>query len=168
MSDQPYTISLSGDALQEFLRTLDTQLQQVHERLAQTIAEFVSKPVTPESTAQLEQMLGDVSKQSMRDILQFTFNQLEDGAEAPKFVYANLGCYRRENRKTANRRVATSFGEIELRRYPYRFAHREYEPSIFPLELQLGLVEGVTPGLAIQSLDPWLTPEPAKVAYWTC
>jgi hypothetical protein len=42
------------------------------------------------------------------------------------------------------------FGTIELRRYGYRYWHRDVpEKTIFPLEIQLGLVGGATPVLAV-------------------
>ncbi len=60
-----------------------------------------------------------------------------------------MKCYRRLNRKTRNAHVATVFGTIELQHYGYRYWHRDVpEKRIFPLDIQLGLVVGVTPALA--------------------
>ena len=57
--------------------------------------------------------------------------------------------YRRLGKKTRNQHVATLFGKVCLWRFPYRFWERGVnEPCIFPLELQFGLVQGVTPALA--------------------
>jgi hypothetical protein len=59
------------------------------------------------------------------------------------------GGYRALRDKTANRHVATLFGTICLMRRGYRYWHAGVaEASVFPLELALGLVEGVTPALA--------------------
>ncbi len=45
--------------------------------------------------------------------------------------------------------MSTLFGKIVLYRFPYRFWLKNVkEPCIFPFELQLGLIEGVTPALA--------------------
>ena len=55
--------------------------------------------------------------------------------------------YRRRS-KTPNRKVATLFGTITLWRMLYQPLHG-IEPSIFPLEIRLGLEAGLaTPGVA--------------------
>jgi hypothetical protein len=73
----------------------------------------------------------------------------EDPEDAPHDVTYESGGYRRLNEKTRNARVATLFGTIELWRRGYRYWHRvEGEKTIFPLEIQLGLVRGATPALA--------------------
>ena len=57
--------------------------------------------------------------------------------------------YRRLKKKTRNAHMSTLFGKIVLYRFPYRFWLKNVkEPCIFPFELQLGLIEGVTPALA--------------------
>jgi hypothetical protein len=58
------------------------------------------------------------------------------------------GVWYRIRPKTPNRKVATLFGIITLRRYLYQPLHG-VEPSIFPLEMRLGLEAGLaTPALA--------------------
>ena len=67
----------------------------------------------------------------------------------PHDVEYQAGGYRRLNQKTRNAHVATLFGSIELRRYAYRYWHREAaDPCIFPLEIELGLIHGATPAMA--------------------
>jgi hypothetical protein len=67
----------------------------------------------------------------------------------PHYLQYEAGQYRRLNRKTPNREVATLFGKMTLRRHGYRYVERDVaEPTIFPLEMQLGLVAGATPALA--------------------
>ena len=84
-------------------------------------------------------------------IADFTYNRCEPARpeELPHHVEHAGGDYRRLNQKTPNREVATLFGKITLWRHGYRYVERDVaEPAIFPLEMQLGLVEGATPALA--------------------
>ena len=98
-----------------------------------------------------ERDLADEMRQLGRQIVEQVYNQLEpDEPESlPHYVHHEAGEYRRLNRKTPNREVATLFGKITLWRHGYRYVERGVdEPTIFPLEIQLGLVEGATPALA--------------------
>lgn len=82
--------------------------------------------------------------------LELLLNGFEgDGAHLPPHVvYLGQG-YRRLKKKTRNAHVSTLFGKIVLYRFPYRFWLKNVnEPCIFPFELQIGLIEGVTPALA--------------------
>lgn len=86
-----------------------------------------------------------------RAAVEFAYNQIEpeEPQELPHYLHYEAGQYRRLNRKTANRQVATPFGKITLWRHGYRYVQRDTaEPTIFPLEIQMGLVEGATPALA--------------------
>jgi hypothetical protein len=65
----------------------------------------------------------------------------------PKHVWFEGGLYRRLNQKTRNQHVATRFGKVTLWRFPYR-DDQTGDRCVFPLEMQLGLVEGATPALA--------------------
>jgi hypothetical protein len=57
-------------------------------------------------------------------------------------VKHEAGQYCRLNRKTP-REVATLFGKTTLLRHGYRYVERDVaEPTIFPLEVQLGLAQG--------------------------
>lgn len=85
-----------------------------------------------------------------RLIMESVLNQLEPASreEMPHDVLWQGSGYRVLRDKTVNRHVATLFGTICLARRGYRYWHRGIpEPTIFPLELKLGLVEGVTPAL---------------------
>jgi hypothetical protein len=86
-----------------------------------------------------------------REVVAWAYNRLEPPAaeEHPHYVRYEAGEYRRLNAKTPNREVATLFGKITLWRRCYRFVQRDVnEPTIFPLEMQLGLIAGATPALA--------------------
>lgn len=98
-----------------------------------------------------EQELAQQARHVARAAAEFAYNRLEpdEPQELPHYLHHEAGQYRRLNRKTPNREIATLFGKITLWRHGYRYVHRDTaEPTIFPLEIQLGLVEGATPALA--------------------
>lgn len=89
-----------------------------------------------------------------REVIAWAYNRLEPEAahEQPPYVQYEAGQYRRLNAKTANREVATLFGKLTLLRRGYRYVQRDVpERTIFPLEMQLGLVAGATPALACEA-----------------
>jgi len=114
------------------------------------IVESLRGSVTPAMLFQFELMVFGLLREFGRILLETSFNRLEgDGLELPHDVIFQGQGYRRLGKKTRNQHVATLFGTICLWRFPYRFWERgANEPCIFPLELQLGLVQGVTPALA--------------------
>ncbi|MCI0355911.1 MAG: transposase [Acidobacteria bacterium] len=87
-------------------------------------------------------------------VTELAYNRLEPDQpqELPHYVTHEAGQYRRLNQKTPNREVATWFGKITLLRHGYRYVERDVcEPTIFPLEVQLGLASGATPALACEA-----------------
>ena len=114
------------------------------------IVESLHGPVTPAMLFHFELIVFGLLREFGRILLETLFNSLEgDGLELPHDVMFRGQGYRRLGKKTRNQHVATLFGKICLWRFPYRFWERgANEPCIFPLELQLGLVQGVTPALA--------------------
>jgi hypothetical protein len=117
------------------------------------IAQFLlQQSITPLTTLEFEEKLQEQLRELGREVMEWTLNQIEpeDPQQAPHFVYFEGGEYRRNGKKSNLRHgVSTTFGVITLRRYGYRYTHRQPgEPTIFPLELQLGLIEGATPALA--------------------
>lgn len=107
--------------------------------------------MSPAAVLAFEQQLAQQVRQVARTAAEFAYNHLEPETpqELPPHVQYEAGQYRRLNRKTPNREVATRFGKITLWRHGYRYVQRDTaEPTIFPLEIQLGLVEGATPALA--------------------
>lgn len=106
--------------------------------------------LNPASFFQFERALFALLRDFGRLYLELLLNGWEgDGTLLPHDVlYAGQG-YRRLGKKTRNAHVATLFGTICLWRYAYRFWEPFVKEScIFPLELQLGLLEGATPALA--------------------
>jgi len=105
----------------------------------------------PATVLAFERELADEARQLGRQVTEHVYNQLEpaEPESLPHYVRHEAGEYRRLNHKTPNREVATLFGKITLWRHGYRYVERDTgEPTIFPLEVQLGLVEGATPALA--------------------
>jgi hypothetical protein len=106
----------------------------------------------PAAALAFERQLAGETRQLGRLVVEHVYNQLEpaEPKSLPHYVHYEAGEYRRLNRKTPNREVATLFGKITLWRHGYRYVERvtTAEPTIFPLEIQLGLVAGATPALA--------------------
>ena len=106
---------------------------------------------SPAAALALEQELATQTRELARVAVEFAYNQLEaeEPQALPPHVQHEAGQYRRLNQKTPNREVATLFGKIMLWRHGYRYVERDVaEPTIFPLEISLGLVAGATPARA--------------------
>ena len=92
----------------------------------------------PIAVLAFERELADEVRQLGRQIVEHVYNQLEpaEPESLPHYVHHEAGEYRRLNRKTPNREVATLFGKITLWRHGYRYVERNTgEPTIFPLEI---------------------------------
>lgn len=124
-------------------------LQEHQQGLADIVMRFLLQEVSPAGSYQLEIELEGAVRELARQLVERVYNRLEpeDPQQAPHDVHYEGGGYRRRNDKTRNAHAATRFGTIELWRYAYRWWHGR-EKCIFPLELQLGLVQGATPALA--------------------
>lgn len=112
---------------------------------------FLVAGPTPLATLDFEQELQALLREVGRLIVEYAYNRLEpdEAEELPQHLDHDGQRYRRLNQKTPKGEVATLFGKITLHRHGYRPMERDSsEPTIFPLELQLGLVEGATPALA--------------------
>lgn len=136
---------------EEVRRKIQELLQEQQPSLEDTVLKYVLNEVTPTSTFDLEKALEEHLREVGRQLLQTIFNLLEsdDPEQTPHDVNYEAGGYRRLNHKTPNRHVSTLFGKIVLWRRGYRCWQRHAgEKTIFPLEVQLGLIEGATPALA--------------------
>jgi hypothetical protein len=126
---------------------METQLEQLEE----IALAFVLREVSPMASFDLEAAIAENIRELGRSFVEMLYNVIEpnEAEEMPHDVIHQGGGYRRMNWKTRNAHVATLFGTIELRRYGYRYWHRDVrEKTVFPLEIQLGLVDGATPALA--------------------
>ena len=139
-----------GDALCHLpLFPLTIRLVPVVTEIGCLIVRFRRAKPTPETCRQFETQLHDRLRELGRLIVQWTFNHIEphDRRDMPNQMCFQ-GVWYRIRSKTANRTVATLFGTITVWLYLYQPLHG-VEPSIFPLELRLGLEAGIaTPALA--------------------
>lgn len=118
--------------------------------MAELIHDFRISDPTPESAWQFEQMLNRLLREIGRRIVEWVYNDIEPPSRdlLPTRLHFAGTWYQRNSKKTANRDVATLFGTITLMRFLYR-PFEEGGPSIFPVEICLGLESGrATPALA--------------------
>lgn len=121
---------------------------------ANSSARFLEAGPSPDATLAFEQGLTALTRELGRTTVEATYNALEppEPEQAPHHVRDESNLYRRLNAATPNPQVATLFGKIRLVRRGYRDVNRACpEPTIFPLEIALGLVEGATPALACEA-----------------
>jgi hypothetical protein len=119
-------------------------------QVARLIVVFRAAEPTPATSHLFETQLQDSLREFGRIIVEWTFNHFEpdDPHLMPDHLRFEGDWYRRCNKKSPRRCVATLFGTITLGRYIYRPIHG-IESSIFPLEIRLGLAVGrATPALA--------------------
>jgi hypothetical protein len=128
---------------------LTVRLVPVITELGRLIVRFRRADLTPGAAHQFETQLPQQLRELGRLIVEWTFNHLEPrDPKAMANQMAFQGTWYRRRSKTPNRSVATLFGTITLWRWLYQPLHG-VEPSIFPLELRLGLEVGLaTPALA--------------------
>jgi hypothetical protein len=126
-------------------------LEPLLETIVKAILAFLHNEVSPTSTLRFEKELQQLLREVGRAATEWTYNHVEaeDPRSLPHDVHWEGSGYRRINRKTHHRHVATLFGKITLARFGYRDWQRDGgEPTLFPLERQLGLVGGASPALA--------------------
>jgi hypothetical protein len=140
---------LSATPFARSLATLTVQLLPGIVAIGRLIVGFRRAELTPQATHRFEAELQRLLRELGRITLEWTYNDLEPRQRqpVPGSIMVEGECYRRRS-KTANRTVATVFGTITLWRYLYQPVDGT-GPSIFPLELQLGLEARLaTPALA--------------------
>jgi len=140
-----------GQIQVEMHEQIQRLLDDHREQLEQTALKFVLGEVSPTSMCEFETQIAEQVRELARQLMERVLNLLEaaDPQTMPPHAQFQAGGYRRLNQKTRNAHVGTLFGSIELWRYPYRYWHRGMpEQCLFPLEMQLGLLQGATPALA--------------------
>lgn len=131
-------------------KILDKAWEETRPVLLKALCVFLVNPVSPIAFYQLESVLLVLLRNFGRSILETLLNSLEPATsqQMPHDLLLNGSGYRVLRDKTANRYVATLFGTLCLMRRGYRYWHAGIAESVvFPLELSLGLVEGVSPAL---------------------
>jgi hypothetical protein len=137
-------------SLQLAEKLLDNAWSAIRPTLLLIVLEFLDAPLSPKSMLSFEKQLSSAIRSLGRLIVEVILNQLEPESHLsmPHDLDWQGSGYRRLRDKTANRYVATIFGTICLWRRGYRYWHRGVsEATIFPIELGLGLLEGITPAL---------------------
>jgi len=127
---------------------LTARLIPVIAEVGRAVVRFRKAELTPQACHQFETQLHDQLRELGRLIVEWTLNHIEphDRRDMPKQMCFQQTWYRRRS-KTPNRKVATLFGTISVWRMLYQPLHG-VEPSIFPLEVRLGLEAGLaTPAL---------------------
>jgi hypothetical protein len=134
---------LSATHFATSLLPLTVRLIPVIAEVGRLIVRFRRAESTPQLCHQFETQLRDRLRELGRLIVEWTFNHIEphNRADMPKQMCFQGVWYRRRF-KTPNRKVATLFGTITVWRMLYQPLHG-VEPSIFPLEMQLGLEAGL-------------------------
>jgi hypothetical protein len=130
---------LSATHFATSLLPLTVRLIPVLTEIGRLIVGFRRAELTPQVCHQFETQLHAQLRELGRIIVAWTFNHIEprDRRDMPNQMYFQGVWYRRRS-KTPKRTVATLFGTITLWRYLYQPLHG-VEPSIFPLEIRLGL-----------------------------
>ena len=141
-------VLLSATHFATSLLPLTVRLIPVITDVGRLIVRFRGTEPTPQLCHQFETQLRDRLRELGRLIVEWTFNHIEphDKRDMPKQIYFQ-GIWYRRRFKTPNRKVATLFGTITVWRMLYQPLHG-VEPSIFPLEIRLGLEARIsTPAL---------------------
>jgi hypothetical protein len=129
-------------------RLVEAALDSIKQPLIVAIVVFLEKPLRPSTLMALEASLVALVRQLGRQLLQSVLNacEPEEPLKLPQDLWFECGGYRRRNQKTANRHVASRFGDIVLWRRGFR-SWQAGDGSIFPLEMLLGLNQSATPAL---------------------
>ena len=127
---------------------LSAVMEPILQRLRQLVEQFHQHRLTPAGIYRFEQQLQAELRELGRLMAQWTYNRIEpEAATLPKHVRFDAGPYTRLNQKTPQQ-AWTLFGQIRLHRVGYRPTDKTGDPTIFPLALSMGLVQGATPALA--------------------
>lgn len=147
-------VSLFAERLEGVCADVSAVMATSLSEIVRQVQSFVLRPVTPESTFEFENGLGEHLREVGRCVMEVVLNHIEPAAlEMPKQIESEKFVYSRKNEKTRNRNgIGTTFGRIELSRCSYeplREGREDRQKSISPLELSLGIVAGnATPALA--------------------
>lgn len=140
------------------LLSLTMELLPLITRVGQTIGTFQTGPITPATTyafeIELERLLCEIG----RVILQVVFNRLEPAVveqAAPSLDFDD-NVYRRRDRSPRRQGIGTRFGTIALERIRYEPCDGDLGlPSLFPLEMRLGIVSGKATIALADRLGQW-------------
>lgn len=132
-------------------RIIDDGWAAIRGPIHQAVCIFLASVVSASSLSTLEETLRHCLQEFGRLMLESLLNLLEPESKdsMPHDLLYDGSGFRRLRDKTSNQHVATIFGRICLRRRGYRpWDRNSPEATIFPLEILLGLVHGVTATVA--------------------
>ena len=156
MTISTVTARLLASPFASTLQSLVVQLLPALLEVGKRIEAYRGGDITPVTTCAFEKDLADLLREVGRVTVSWTYNLLEADKveEAPALAGLDGELYRRRTRSRRRYGVATLFGNIAL----YRIGYEPLEPglpSIFPLEMRLGLTAGrATPAL-MERVGPW-------------
>ena len=118
-------------------------------RIAKLVHRFGTHAITPKESFEFETQLRKHLDEMGRLIVQWKLNSLSSSMSAhPQFLFFEGNAFFRK-RLSPTRNLNCLFGKIRITRWLYESCDGLRLPSLFPLELQLGIVAGVTtPALA--------------------
>jgi hypothetical protein len=119
------------------------------QRLGDLVEDFRRLAVSPTRTHEFERQLQETLRELGRGVVRHTYNHLEpaDVQTLAKHVQFEGCSHTRLNAKTPQN-AWTLFGQIRLWRVGYRPTDKSGDPTLFPLAMALGLVQGASPALA--------------------
>jgi hypothetical protein len=129
--------------------SLTEVIEHAVQRLRDLVEDFRRQAISPTGTLEFERQLQETLREFGRGIVQYTYNHLEpaDVQVLAKHAQFEGCCYTRLNAKTPQN-AWTLFGQIRLQRIGYRPSDKSGDPTLFPLAMALGLVQGASPALA--------------------
>lgn len=130
------------------LPSLDDVLTPAMRMIVELVETFRTKAVDSQTVHLFEEQLQQQLRELGRHTIQWTYNSIDPAVgQLPKHLQFQNNHYTRLNRKTPQN-VWTLFGQIKLWRVGYRPTDKIPEPTIFPLAMALGLIQGASPALA--------------------
>lgn len=121
--------------------------------IVQAAGAFREGPIDATRACQFEKHLQTLHCELGRRIVEWVFNHLEPSTitDMPPELSFEGECYRRRGKSPRRGGIASLFGSIRLERFLYQ-PWTPGEPSIFPLEINLGIEPGgATPALALRT-----------------
>ncbi len=120
------------------------------------VDDYPSGAITPAATCAFEKDLAGLLREVGRVTVSWTYNRLEaeNEEETPPLAGLEGELYRRRQRSRRRYGVATLFGTIALLRIGYEPLEAGL-PSIFPLEMRLGLTAGRATPAVTERVGQW-------------
>jgi len=145
------TKAIPTDQIDQFLSQI---LSPLKSELVEMLEQFAAHEPTPAGTLQAENALADRLRTIGREIVGWLFLQIEPPVEQMPGTIVHRGeSHRRLADKAPRTDVVTRFGKISLIRARYRRGRSG--KTVFPLEILLGIEDGVTPAARNSARSIW-------------